>query len=122
MRFLAVFRGQQGSDKKGLGTITPHNLQQGDDEFEAYRKRMMMAYRFLPNPQPAIMTRFILCVQSLCYHLCVLIAVAVAPVVVEAQQPEADNKDNAENRVCDAQEISSSGYLLLVFLTLSFFD
>jgi len=45
-----INQGQQGSDKKGLGTITPHNLQQGDDEFEAYRKRMMMAYRFRPNP------------------------------------------------------------------------
>ena len=43
-------RGQHGSDKKGLGTIIPHDLKQGDDEFDAYRKRMMMAYRFRPNP------------------------------------------------------------------------
>ena len=44
------YRGQHGSDKKGLGTIIPHDLKQGDDEFDAYRKRMMMAYRFRPNP------------------------------------------------------------------------
>ena len=44
------YRGQQGSDKKGLGTAIPHDLEQGDDEFEAYRKRMMLAYRFRPNP------------------------------------------------------------------------
>lgn len=68
------------------------------------------------------MTRYKSCVQSVCYHLCVLVTGAVAPVVVEAQQPEAHNKDNAENRVGHAQEISGSGYFLLVFLTLSFFD
>lgn len=48
--FPLYFRGQKGTDKKGLGTIAPHDLQQGDDEFDAYRKRMMMAYRFRPNP------------------------------------------------------------------------
>lgn len=39
-----------GADKKGLGVSEVHNLEEGDDEFEAYRKRMMMAYRFRPNP------------------------------------------------------------------------
>ncbi len=28
----------------------PHDLNQEDDEFDAYRKRMMLAYRFRPNP------------------------------------------------------------------------
>ena len=28
----------------------PHDLEQDDDEFDAYRKRMMLAYRFRPNP------------------------------------------------------------------------
>uniref|UniRef100_A0A0K2UER4 SURP and Gpatch domaincontaining protein 1like [Metaseiulus occidentalis] n=2 Tax=Lepeophtheirus salmonis TaxID=72036 RepID=A0A0K2UER4_LEPSM len=40
----------QGSDKKGLGISKPHELDKADDEFDAYRKRMMMAYRFRPNP------------------------------------------------------------------------
>merc|ERR1719273_2473912 len=39
-----------GADKKGLGVSEVHNLEAGDDEFEAYRKRMMLAYRFRPNP------------------------------------------------------------------------
>jgi len=39
-----------GADKKGLGVSEVHNLEAGDDEFDAYRKRMMMAYRFRPNP------------------------------------------------------------------------
>jgi len=47
---IPISQGQHGSDKKGLGTIIPHDLKQGDDEFDAYRKRMMMAYRFRPNP------------------------------------------------------------------------
>ena len=49
-KFFLNFRGQQSADKKGLGVNNPHNLEQGDDEFDAYRKRMMLAYRFRPNP------------------------------------------------------------------------
>ena len=50
MNFFKFSRGQQSADKKGLGVNVPHNLEQGDDEFDAYRKRMMLAYRFRPNP------------------------------------------------------------------------
>lgn len=28
----------------------PANLDKDDDEFDAYRKRMMLAYKFRPNP------------------------------------------------------------------------
>uniref|UniRef100_T1JFT4 G-patch domain-containing protein n=1 Tax=Strigamia maritima TaxID=126957 RepID=T1JFT4_STRMM len=34
----------------GLGQGRPDDVQRGDDEYEAYRKRMMLAYRFRPNP------------------------------------------------------------------------
>jgi hypothetical protein len=34
----------------GLGIERPETLKREDDEFEAYRKRMMLAYRFRPNP------------------------------------------------------------------------
>lgn len=34
----------------GLGVERSSNLTVEDDEFEAYRKRMMLAYRFRPNP------------------------------------------------------------------------
>ena len=34
----------------GLGNTIPHDLSANDDEFDAYRKRMMLAYRFRPNP------------------------------------------------------------------------
>ncbi|CAK9302957.1 unnamed protein product [Gordionus sp. m RMFG-2023] len=41
-------------DRMGLGTLSQkglsNDLQEGDDEFDAYRKRMMLAYRFRPNP------------------------------------------------------------------------
>lgn len=37
-------------DKSGLGIKRPSELTAGDDEYEAYRKRMMIAYRFRPNP------------------------------------------------------------------------
>ena len=37
-------------EKTGLGQTKPHDLGQEDSEFDAYRKRMMLAYRFRPNP------------------------------------------------------------------------
>lgn len=37
-------------DRSGLGVKRPSQLTSGDDEYEAYRKRMMIAYRFRPNP------------------------------------------------------------------------
>ncbi|KAG9287642.1 hypothetical protein G9A89_023992 [Geosiphon pyriformis] len=34
----------------GLGQTKPDGVEEDDDEFEIYRKRMMLAYRFRPNP------------------------------------------------------------------------
>lgn len=34
----------------GLGIDRPAELTKNDDEYDAYRKRMMLAYRFRPNP------------------------------------------------------------------------
>ena len=42
---VAHFRGSNT-----LGIDRPDQLNKEDDEFEAYRKRMMLAYRFRPNP------------------------------------------------------------------------
>ena len=36
--------------RMGLGTAQPGEVGEGDDEFDQYRKRMMLAYRFRPNP------------------------------------------------------------------------
>lgn len=49
---LLVFfsRGGSHNDNQGLGVDRPSELRQNDDEFDAYRKRMMLAYRFRPNP------------------------------------------------------------------------
>lgn len=45
-----VNKGQQPVNGGGLGIERPDNLSKDDDEFDAYRKRMMLAYRFRPNP------------------------------------------------------------------------
>ncbi|XP_053207568.1 SURP and G-patch domain-containing protein 1-like [Panonychus citri] len=37
-------------ERAGLGQKRPDQLEADDDEYEAYRKRMMLAYRFRPNP------------------------------------------------------------------------
>ena len=43
-------RGRGPDDIGGLGEEKPGDIQQEDDEFDLYRKRMMLAYRFRPNP------------------------------------------------------------------------
>jgi len=45
-----VNKGNTSLDGAGVGMEKPSNLSAEDDEFEAYRKRMMLAYRFRPNP------------------------------------------------------------------------
>ncbi|XP_029850492.2 SURP and G-patch domain-containing protein 1 isoform X1 [Ixodes scapularis] len=45
-----VNKGLQPVDNAGLGQGRPDDVSAGDDEYEAYRKRMMLAYRFRPNP------------------------------------------------------------------------
>jgi len=45
-----IGKNKTATDNKGLGTKEVGDLQAEDDEFDAYRKRMMMAYRFRPNP------------------------------------------------------------------------
>ena len=44
------FRSGVGLERMGLGTAKPGEIGEGDDEFDQYRKRMMLAYRFRPNP------------------------------------------------------------------------
>ena len=39
---------------RGVGIERPDGLLKDDDEFDAYRKRMMLAYRFRPNPLVSI--------------------------------------------------------------------
>lgn len=41
---------QAGGNGQGVGTVDTHEVAHGDDEFDQYRKRMMLAYRFRPNP------------------------------------------------------------------------
>lgn len=45
-----VDRGRAPEDLGGLGEDKPGEVQSEDDEFDLYRKRMMLAYRFRPNP------------------------------------------------------------------------
>lgn len=44
------FRGKTSFDQAGVGASKPADVEKSDDEFELYRKRMMLAYRFRPNP------------------------------------------------------------------------
>lgn len=45
-----VFRADNRPANAGLGQTKPEGVEEEDDEFEIYRKRMMLAYRFRPNP------------------------------------------------------------------------
>jgi len=44
------YRSGMAGERMGLGTEKPGEISANDDEFDSYRKRMMMAYRFRPNP------------------------------------------------------------------------
>jgi splicing factor 4 len=41
---------QQKNDTLGIGANDPAESESGDDIYSLYRKRMMRAYRFRPNP------------------------------------------------------------------------
>ncbi|KAM6168549.1 SURP and G-patch domain-containing protein 1 [Erethizon dorsatum] len=45
-----VNKGTTAVDGAGFGIDRPAELSKEDDEYEAFRKRMMLAYRFRPNP------------------------------------------------------------------------
>lgn len=45
-----IGKNKPSTDNKGVGTKEAGALEAEDDEFDAYRKRMMLAYRFRPNP------------------------------------------------------------------------
>lgn len=45
-----VNKGNTAMNGAGLGVDRPAELAKGDDEYDAFRKRMMLAYRFRPNP------------------------------------------------------------------------
>ncbi|CAB1326640.1 unnamed protein product [Coregonus sp. 'balchen'] len=45
-----VHRGTTAVDGAGFGVERPAELSGQDDEYDAFRKRMMLAYRFRPNP------------------------------------------------------------------------
>ena len=48
-KFISECRSDSGGDRLGLGANTG-DVDEDDDEFDQYRKRMMLAYRFRPNP------------------------------------------------------------------------
>lgn len=43
-------RGTTAVNGAGFGVDRPAELSKNDDEYDAFRKRMMLAYRFRPNP------------------------------------------------------------------------
>uniref|UniRef100_A0A3B5LN64 Uncharacterized protein n=1 Tax=Xiphophorus couchianus TaxID=32473 RepID=A0A3B5LN64_9TELE len=45
-----VNKGTTAMNGAGFGVDRPAELSKGDDEYDAFRKRMMLAYRFRPNP------------------------------------------------------------------------
>lgn len=48
--FNLLLRAVQRDNNQGLGTTSNTTPEAGDNEYDAYRKRMMLAYRFRPNP------------------------------------------------------------------------
>lgn len=47
---ISATQSSAGVTGAGVGVKPEHELAEGDDEFDSYRKRMMLSYRFRPNP------------------------------------------------------------------------
>ena len=62
-------RGKQSFDQAGVGVEQPAEVEKEDDMFEIYRKRMMLAYRFRPNPLVRMTTNAITMSEGLCFGL-----------------------------------------------------
>ena len=45
-----VNKGRSSLDSTGIGSNVTRDIKPNDDEFSLYRKRMMLAYKFRPNP------------------------------------------------------------------------
>lgn len=69
MNVLACFRGSVSVEGRGVGTERPAALEKDDDEFDAYRKRMMLAYRFRPNPLVGLFCYIVLINQYICFSM-----------------------------------------------------
>ena len=52
-------RGKTSFDQSGVGAELPAEVKKEDDEFDLYRKRMMLAYRFRPNPLVRLVVYYI---------------------------------------------------------------
>lgn len=62
---LPQCRGTTTVDGAGFGIDRPAELSKEDDEYEAFRKRMMLAYRFRPNPLVRVsLSPYIACGQA----------------------------------------------------------
>ena len=42
--------GEAAGERRGLGTKAHTDIEEGDDAFDQYRKRMMLGYKHRPNP------------------------------------------------------------------------
>lgn len=47
---MSLYRASTSGKNAGLGQERPSELARNDDEYQMYRKRMMLAYKFRPNP------------------------------------------------------------------------
>lgn len=65
---LSHSRGTTAMNGAGFGIERPAELTKNDDEYDAYRKRMMLAYRFRPNPLVTSVSYCLLIV----WHVCLL--------------------------------------------------
>ena len=70
--YLNSFRGMVKPGTAGLGASKPDEPLPGDDEFDVYRKRMMLAYKYRPNPMVCIKCKYFLQIfnqKSVLYYI-----------------------------------------------------
>jgi hypothetical protein len=60
-----VMAGDVKKDHLGVGAVQPGEVTSEDDIYEQYKKRMMLGYRYRPNP--LVILAAIACFQVFCY-------------------------------------------------------
>ena len=83
-------RGKQSLDGSGRGQEKPADLKAEDDEVDAFRKRMMLAYRFRPNPL----------VRPCCFNIHVVRCQFVLLFILLMNDFEASSFNVNDSRLC----------------------
>lgn len=108
-------RAQQRDNNQGLGTMNAATPDFGDSEYDMYRKRMMLAYRFRPNP----LVSSIIC-HDVDATLLTTVSISIAEqsetvLLLRIRQEQTANIIHQTKCISNAQSPDSYRYIYIVY-------